>query len=191
MQITLRSLHIYSSMATLLLILFFSGSGVLLNHPDWSGSLETIREARGTLPAPALAALNATPPDWLGTVETLRAAHDLRGRAGNLSADPQEASLTFRAPGRETDVLIDTRTGQYELTTTSAGLNAVIGDLHRGHNTGPGWNWVIDLTALFLTVISASGFGILLFLKKHRPRALLTLGAGTLLLGVGIATLAM
>lgn len=190
-QVTLRSLHIHASMATLLVILFFSGSGVLLNHPEWTAGLDTTRAAQGTLPPALLGGLRAGAPDWLPIVETLRDRHDLRGRVSDPTTDGTDATLNFKGPGVDTSVLIDVQTGEYDLRTTSAGLSAVIGDLHRGHNTGPGWRWVIDLTAAALTVISASGFGILLFLKKHRRKALTTLGVGTALLAVSVVTLAM
>ncbi len=39
-----RTLHIYVSMALLLLMLFFAFTGITLNHPDWFGASNAIRE---------------------------------------------------------------------------------------------------------------------------------------------------
>ncbi|MFC6592909.1 PepSY-associated TM helix domain-containing protein [Deinococcus lacus] len=180
-QVALRSLHIYTSMATLLLILFFSLSGLLLNHPEWiPAGVDRTQEYSGQL-SPEW--LNPADTNWLEVVETLRANHDLRGRAAEFQNDGTEATLSFLGPGREALVTVAAG-GHYTVEETSHGLLALLGDLHRGHQTGPGWRWVIDLTALFLTFISATGFGILLYLKKLRRPALLTLLAGSIV-GLG------
>lgn len=178
-QLALRSLHVYSSMGTLLLILFFALTGLLLNHPEWvPEGVEKTHTYTGELKSDWLV---QDKTDWLQIVEKLRADHDLRGRASEMQNDGEEATLSFLAAGREATVTIEAETGRYEIEETSHGLVAMLGDLHRGHQTGEGWKRVIDLTAIFLIVVSVSGFGILLYLKKMRNKALLTLLGGTLL----------
>jgi hypothetical protein len=41
-------------------------------------------------------------------------------------------------------------------------------DLHKGRDTGTAWSWVIDVSAIFLVLISLSGLILLLFIKKKR-----------------------
>lgn len=187
-QIWLRSLHIYSSMGTLLLVLFFSLSGILLNHPEWvPAGVERNSEVDGQVSTAWLTTKNT---DWLHIVEEVRAKHELKGRAAEFQNDGEEATFVYRAPGLESNVVISVDSGKYTVNTNAQGLLAVIGDLHRGHNTGGGWKWIIDLSAVFLVFISATGFGILIYLKKHRRQALLTLLAGSLVTALAIWRLA-
>ena len=52
-----RLIHIYLSMLGLLVILFFSITGIMLNHEEWFGFAEPrIRKTEGTLPAALLLA---------------------------------------------------------------------------------------------------------------------------------------
>ena len=44
----LRWLHIYTSMVSLLIVLFFGLTGVTLNHPDWLAT-ESTKEVKGQL----------------------------------------------------------------------------------------------------------------------------------------------
>ncbi|MFD1734418.1 PepSY-associated TM helix domain-containing protein [Deinococcus malanensis] len=55
---------------------------------------------------------------------------------------------------------------------------AVLNDFHRGRDAGPLWSWLIDLSGVFLTVVSLTGLALLVFLKKIRAGALITLVAG-------------
>ncbi len=180
-QIALRNLHIYSSMATLLLILFFALSGLLLNNPQWlPDGPQNTTEYHGKVNKAWLGDAQGQNTNWLQIAEQVRADHDLRGRAGEFQNDGEEATFSFLAAGRETQVTLSDQTGEYKVSENSQGVLNLLGDLHRGRHTGTGWNWVINLTASFLTFIALSGFGILLYLKKLRRPALITLVAGGL-----------
>src|SRR3954471_6645817 len=67
----LRWLHIYTSMVSLLVVLFFAATGVTLNHPDWLAA-ERTEELTGQLPATWRTARGI---DWLVVAEHLRATH--------------------------------------------------------------------------------------------------------------------
>jgi len=61
---------------------------------------------------------------------------------------------------------------------------AVLNDLHKGRDSGPGWSLVIDVSAVFLTVVSLSGLVMLFFLKNKRVRGILVALGGGVLCGV-------
>ncbi|WP_084045271.1 PepSY-associated TM helix domain-containing protein [Deinococcus hopiensis] len=180
----MRSLHTYTSMVCLLIVLFFSLTGITLNHPDWAfGNAETRREVKGTLPA---GWTQNGQVNWLTVAEELRAKQGLKGRAGDTRVDSTEASLSFKAPGYSADAFIDMKTGTYTVDVDAQGAVAVLNDLHRGRDAGSAWAWLIDLTGVFLTVISLTGLGILFYLKKTRIKALaVMLGAGFLVVWLG------
>jgi hypothetical protein len=182
----LRWLHVYTSMASLLAVLFFAATGITLNHPDWLAS-ESTRETTGTLPA---GWKTADGVDWLVVAEHLRSANGVRGTVADRRADESEASLTFKAPGYGADAFVDMRDGSYRLTVGYQGALGVLNDLHRGRDAGRAWAWLIDVVSVFLALLSVTGLGLLWYLKKVRARALLTLAAGCALV-IALAGLAV
>ena len=170
----LRWLHIYTSMVSLIVVLFFAGTGVTLNHPDWLAT-ERTEEITGTLPATWKTAKGV---DWLVVDEHMRAKHGVHGSVADRTADDRQAALTFRAPGYSADTFIDMRDGSYKLTVSYQGAIGVINDLHRGRDAGRSWAWLIDVAGLFLVFLSLTGLGLLFYLKKVRMKALLAMTAG-------------
>ena len=181
----LRWLHIYTSMVSLLVVLFFAATGVTLNHPDWLAT-ERTEETSGTLPT---AWKSAKGIDWLVVAEHLRATNGVHGTVADRREDDREGSLTFRAPGYSADAFIDVATGHYKLTTSYQGAIGVINDLHRGRDAGGAWAWLIDVAGVFLVFLSLTGLGLLFYLKKVRVKALVVMAAGAALV-VALAKLA-
>ena len=174
----MRWLHIYISMFSLALILFFSLTGVTLNHPAWFGSgADRVVEAQGRL---SVGWLHPVPPSAqiqkLEVVEHLRQAHGVRGALADFRVDDHECVVTFKGPGYAADAFIDRETGAYTLTETDHGWIARINDLHKGRDTGPGWSVVIDVSAVFMTLVSLTGLILLFYLKLRRyPGLVVTL----------------
>ncbi|GGM08528.1 PepSY-associated TM helix domain-containing protein [Deinococcus aerophilus] len=183
-HVWLRWLHTYTSMISLLVVLFFALTGITLNHPDWAfGTTEVRREVTGTLPA---GWITNGKVDWLTVAEDLRAEQGLKGRAGETRVDGGEASISFLGPGYSADTFIDTATGNYTTTVLAQGGVAVLNDLHRGRDAGGAWKWLIDLSGAVLTLVAVTGIGILLYLKKTRRQALIVMGmAGVAVLALG------
>ncbi|WP_460388012.1 PepSY-associated TM helix domain-containing protein [Thermus thalpophilus] len=174
-----RTLHLYLSLVAFLSILFFAVTGLTLNHPEWFGEGK-VGKLSGTLPhAPYLEGESV---DWLALAEDLRAL-GLRGRVADRGQSGDQAWLSFRAPGYGADAQVDLKTGAYTLTLTEAGLVAVLNDLHKGRDTPSEWRWVLDLSALFLALVSLTGLLLSLLFRKTRKAALLTLLSGLLLFG--------
>ena len=180
----LRWLHIYTSMVSLLIVLFFGVTGVTLNHPDWLAT-ESTRQVSGQLTG---AWKTGASVDWLVVAEQLRNAQGVHGNASDRRADSTEASITFKSPGYSADATIDMATGKYDLTIGYQGAIGVLNDLHRGRDAGSAWAWLIDATGGFLAFIALTGLGLLVYLKKVRVRALLTMLGGAALV-VGLALL--
>lgn len=178
-NVTLRWLHTYTSMISLLVVLFFALTGITLNHPDWVfGTKEVTKEITGTLPT---GWIRNGEVNWLIVAEELRAQQGLKGRAGDTRVDGNEASIGFLGPGYSADVVIDTQTGKYTSTILQQGGVAVLNDLHKGRDTTTSWKWLIDLSGVILSLVSVTGIGILLFLKKTRNQALIVMGVASVL----------
>ncbi|MCX7600840.1 MAG: PepSY-associated TM helix domain-containing protein [Meiothermus sp.] len=175
-----RWLHLYASMISLLVVLFFAATGITLNHPEWVlGTAQTTHTYSGTLPQNWQ---RDGQVDWLQTAEALRAAHSLKGRISDTRADDQEASISFRAPAYAADAFINRADGSYTLKVVAQGPVAVLNDLHRGRDAGRAWAWLIDLSGGFLLLVALTGFGLSLFFRKTRAAAITTALGGAVLL---------
>ena len=165
-------------MLTFAVVGFFSLTGVLLNHPDWTlGIRPKTVETKGALDPGLLAK-----PDWIAVEAHLRAKDGLQGIAGEDQADDREASLRFSGPAYTADVTIDRKTGAYTVKTERQGIVALLGDLHRGKDAARPWSWAVDASGYFLTLISLTGLGMVFFLKKVKAKALVTALAGIVLM---------
>ena len=161
----------------LLTLLFFAVTGLTLNHPEWFGE-GAPRKLSGTLPGAPY--LEGGSVDWLRLAEDLRAL-GLRGRVADRGEAGEEVWISFRAPGYAADAQVDPRTGAYRMVVTDYGLVAVLNDLHKGRDAPGGWKLFLDLSALFLALVSLTGLLLGVLLPKSRRAALLVLGLGGLL----------
>ncbi len=165
-----RWLHLYLSMVSFAVILFFAATGLTLNHPNWFSSAIKISERHGTLD------LAQQQPAALA--QTLRTREHLHGTLDEPRIDDTQVSFSFRAPGYTADVAIDKPAGTYTVTETRNGFVAVLNDLHKGHDAGRAWSWLIDASAILLTLVSLTGLIILWFIYKRRTSGLLLAAAG-------------
>ena len=172
-----RWLHLYLSLLSFTVVLFFAVTGLTLNHADWfSGQVRTTEHA-GSI-APSL----LQPPDKLAIAESLRKLYKLEGAVSDFRIEDSQITVSFRGPGYAADAFIVRPGGKYQLTETRNGLVAVLNDLHKGRDTGPAWSWVIDVSAILLVVISLTGLMLIFFLTKRRTRGILIAVVGMVLL---------
>jgi uncharacterized protein len=173
-----RIVHVYTSMISLILVAFFSLTGITLNHPDWTIGSPSRETVKGVLPK---AWKTGATVDWLVTAESLRAKHSLRGSVDNHTESETSGSISFKAPGYAADAFIDPSDGSYELTIDQPGLLATLNDLHKGRDANTSWKWLIDVIGGLLVVISMTGLLLQLFLRKRRRSALASAIVGTAL----------
>jgi hypothetical protein len=174
LMIVSRWLHIYLSMASFGILFFFAVTGLTLNHAEWFTKQQHTIQIRGSMDRKYLAKEVAK----LEVVEQLRNIHGIHGAVTDFRVEETDCSVTFKGPGYSADVLIDRATGRYELTEARMGFFAVLNDLHKGRDTGKAWAWVIDLSAVLMTLVSFTGMLLIFFLQKKRPSGLLAAAAG-------------
>jgi hypothetical protein len=164
-----RWLHIYLSMVSFAIVLFFSVTGLTLNHPSWfGGDKQVVIKHEGKLNAGWVNNPDTNKLAKLEIVELLRKRYGIKGAVSEVRIDDVEVSISFKGPAYSCDVFIDREKGTYEVSEIKMGIVAVMNDLHKGRDSGPGWSWVIDLSAGFLILISLSGLILLCFIKKRR-----------------------
>lgn len=181
----MRWLHLYLSLVSFAVVLFFSVTGITLNHPDWFGAdKEQLREHHGQVPLDWVRQDAPNGVARLEVVEHLRQDQGVRGTLDHFTVDDLQCSIAFRAPAYTADVFLDRETGEYDLTVSYFGMVALLNDLHKGRDSGKSWMWVIDLSALFLVLVSFTGLSLIFWMKRHRAPGLIAALVGLLLIGL-------
>ncbi len=187
-------MHIYLSMFGLAVILFFSVTGLTLNHPDWFFDERTVHST-GTINTAWMNVVAPPPGDWdqydyshevskLEVAEFLRAEHRLRGSVTDFLAFEDECEVTFQGPGYAATARINRDSGDYAIDVTANDFVTVINDLHKGRHTGQAWSWVIDISAIIGTLVAVSGFILIFFLRLRRQTGILTAVVGSIVLWI-------
>jgi uncharacterized protein len=155
--------HIYVSMAGFTLVLLFAVTGLTLNHQDFGLSNPEITTKAISIPAELLES-----PDRAAISSHLQKTLDVRSPVTDYREDDSEIQVIFAAPGRRTLVTIrrDDRTAEVE--SENRGLLGRFDDLHKGFDAGTAWYWVIDFSAILLTVSSLTGMVTLFSLRTRR-----------------------
>lgn len=170
-----RWLHIYLSMVSFAIVLFFSVTGLTLNHPTWfGGDKQVVVKYKGAMNVNWVNSPDTNKISKLEIVEFLRKTYQVKGAVSEFRIDDSELSVSLKGPAYSCDAFIDRETGKYEVSEIKMGIVAVMNDLHKGRDSGAGWSWIIDISAVFLVLISLSGLILLCFIKKKRVAGLVT-----------------
>lgn len=163
-----RWIHIYLSMASFAILAFFAITGLTLNHADaFSSKRSKTVSIKGKVDLEWVKP-GKTEVARLELVEFLRKTHGVQAVLSDFRSEDTQCALSFRGPGYSADVFVSRDDGSYELNETRLGWIAVINDLHKGRDTGRVWSWVIDASAVLMTVVSLSGLALLAFIKRRR-----------------------
>lgn len=172
-------LHIYLSMVGFVLTLLFAITGLTLNHQDFGFGEPALKTTQIDIPAElASNGGQALVAPWLkGNLSLSTPLSDYR-------EDDQQIQATFAAPGHRTVVTINRSAHTAVVESEVRGLLGKLDDLHKGFDSGPVWFWIIDFSAVLLTLSALTGIVTLAGLRHRR-------GSGFALGGLGLATLAL
>ncbi len=175
-----RKVHTWTSMTSVLLMLFFGITGLLLNHPAWTFGQSPVTTTRtGSLP-PGVVGQTST-IDFLAVSEYARSKEGVHGSVSGHGVTGTDGWITYAGPGLNASIHFDTQSGQYTVVSTQEGIAAIAGDIHRGVGTGTPWSLAIDISAVFLIVVSLTGAAIEIYNRsRHRRRDLILATAGLL-----------
>jgi uncharacterized protein len=168
-----RWLHLYLSMVCFLVVLFFAVTGLTLNHTEWFDGKQVEKKYEGRLPAAWVNNQDTSSIKKMEIVEFIRKNYGIKGYVSDFFIEEEQCSVSFKGPGYSADAFINRKDGSLQLTELRMGLFAVLNDLHKGRDSGKGWAWLIDASAVLLTLVSLTGLLMLLFLKKRRLSGLI------------------
>src|SRR5262245_60875028 len=144
-----RLWHGWLSAFAFIALMFFSSTGLLLNHPDWfaDGNAAPV-EIHVRLPPPLLK--GKTAPALAALLSARGLTHGVYA-SGDI--DDGLAQLRFEGVTGNSSVTLDLETGDADIARQKATALTVLNDLHRGKNAGTAWKGLIDVSAgLFLVL---------------------------------------
>jgi hypothetical protein len=183
-----RWLHLYLSMVSFAIVLFFAATGLTLNHQDWFSGQQSTTEYRGNVDLKWVKTADPKDVAKLEIVEYLRRNHGIRAALADFNIDDTQCEVSFRGPGYQVAAFIDRDTGSYQITEKRMGFVGVVNDLHKARDTGTKWAAIVDISAIFMILVALTGFLILFFLHKHRVAGFIFFGVGAALFYLAYAT---
>lgn len=177
-----RWVHVYGSMVILTLLLFFSVTGITLNHPEWRSSLGAdsvevtlqLPSQLQQLPFTEDALANATSAKQIAS--WLRESQQILGAVEQFRYEPSEQrlELDIKRPAGYSNAEIDLQSGEVVLLTEHQGVLTLLNDLHKGRDAGLAWKVLLDIAALLCIVVALSGLYLLWRAQKLRHKGLYT-----------------
>ncbi|HBY86459.1 MAG TPA: peptidase [Colwellia sp.] len=157
-----RFIHVYVSMALLTLMIFFSITGITLNHPEWfADNKAEVVEVDFITPAELLTQKNEGK-----LLNFLLKANHLNGNRLTIEREEDELFITDKGPGAYLSLTIGLSSGEAYREATNYGYWALLNDLHKGRNSGDFWRFIIDLSAVLMIVFSLTGFVLALAQRR-------------------------
>ena len=186
-----RDWHGYLSALAFLALIFFAGTGVLLNHPGLlQGEPPAPVETAFTLSAEEIAAVRAAAEPGRELARIATAHGELAGayRAGDLAGD--DLYVNLQGVRGRSDVTGNLATGEVTVHVERADAVGVANELHRGEHAGDAWRFLIDAIAAVLIFMSIIGL-VLFFSLRFRLKTALVLMAGSAIIMAGLFVFAV
>jgi hypothetical protein len=176
-----RIIHGWLSAFAFLMLLFFSVTGILLNHPEWgNGSKITPVEKQFTLSAEQVDLVRSAqvPAEALAVISAKEIAVVGAYRGGDLVG----SELFARLQGVRglTDIRANLRTGLVTAVVEPAPIGRLLNELHRAEHAGKVWRLVVDAIAVVLILMSMIGYLIFLSLRFRLRTALILTAASAI-----------
>ncbi|BAP37358.1 PepSY-associated TM helix domain-containing protein [Acinetobacter guillouiae] len=162
-----RYVHGWLSAFAFIVLIFFAVTGLILNHPEWFTPATDENTETITLPENVLTQIKGQENPSTQIVDYLRQHHAVIGRYKSGEVMDNEVMIHLASPAGSTDIWVTLDNGQAEITLKPASTVSLISDLHRGKNAGKAWTWLIDISAIIITILSLAGYILFLSIKTR------------------------
>lgn len=178
-----RTIHIYVSSALFVALVFFSITGITLNHSSTFNDKQH-SENELTLPRTVADSLTATGAVWPASLEVLndfiKESYNLENpRSFSADADSQQIELDYPLPGGYAFIIVDVPGETIIVEREQGNAWALLNDLHKGRHTGEKWIWAMDISAVLMLLFAVTGLIILFQLPKRRKTGVWAVILGT------------
>lgn len=180
-----RTVHVYLSLALLLMLVFFAITGITLNNPTrFTGAAEVETLTLEELPELPRNADNQI-IDSPELANFVREQFDIRLDLATLSHEDEFLIIDYQAPGHATVLEIDQELNEAVVERTDFGLVAMLNDLHKGRHVDVLWSWLIDISGVLTVIFSIAGLVLLLPNQRRLKKVLVYSAVGIAVLSLG------
>jgi hypothetical protein len=182
-----RDWHGYLSALAFIWLLFFSITGILLNHPAWFVSQASPPTQQAfTLSPDEKAQIQAAREPGMALSDLLRGRLDLRGDVSSTEKVGSQLFLRLRGVRGNSDVQADLESGHGSASVEVFSAMTAFKELHRGEQAGPVWRALIDVSGAILAATAILGLLIYFTMRLRLRTALILIGAGLAAMAGGI-----
>jgi uncharacterized protein len=157
-----RTIHIYLSIALFVILVFFSITGITLNHVDVFIAepeiTEIIVDSLPELPLDSEGLIADSPE--LGSF--LLKEFGVNRAKASITHDAKLLLVDYRSPGATAFIEIDQDEQKAVGEKSDYGFIAMLNDLHKARETDVIWKWLLDISSILLIFFSIVGFVLLL-----------------------------
>lgn len=179
-----RSLHIYSAMPTLLLMMFFAVTGLFLNNPSW-GSAQSKKQTVEIQAPSWLITINNWEESYLQqglrVLQWLDFEHDISGTKFEIEWDAFDRLLILNldSPAGNTVVEVFINEQLVQIEQRKYSLLATLNNVHRVKHTTDYWSYISDLSAVGMLIFCLSGFWLAAVNNMQRKHSITLFTAGS------------
>lgn len=182
-----RIWHGYLSAAAFVWLLFFSITGLLLNHPAWlRGDKPAGVSSQFDLAPGELALVRAQRDPGQALVRVLRGRLDLKGAVDSGDVAGDQLFVRMRGASGSSDIQIDLKTGRGSATIERFPAATLFKELHRGEQAGAVWRALIDIAGVLLVTTSILGLAIYFSLRLRMRTALVLVAGGLAVMAAAV-----
>lgn len=176
----IRAIHVYVSMALLVMMLFFAITGITLNHPTWFDAKGTTHYQEDPIPPYLLSLPKEEQQQALA--HFVKSSFAMDYDAAQIDSD--EIQLVHKSPGSYKTLTLDLVEQQSYFERIDYGAIAILNDLHKGRNSGLVWSAILDICSVLIILFSISGALLLVPQQKRLKKSLfyMLLATGSCLL---------
>ena len=169
-----RIWHGYLSAFAFAALLFFSVTGLLLNHPDWfTTDTPAMEEGTFALTPKQLEEVrgSSAPAEVLVQIAAARAVLYGELKDGTVAGD--EVFVRLQGARGSSDIRASMVDGSVTVVSEGVSAIALMNALHRGESAGTVWRLSIDVVAIVMIVVALAGYAIFLSMSGKLKIALL------------------
>ncbi|OAI43356.1 hypothetical protein AYO42_01810 [Rhizomicrobium sp. SCGC AG-212-E05] len=182
-----RAWHGYLSAVAFVWLLFFSVTGILLNHPTWLRDDKPATVSRQfRLQPKELASVTTQTEPGPALVQAMRGRLGLKGQVDSSAVAGQLLFVRMRGASGSSELQLDLQSGQGSAAIESFPVPTLFKELHRGEKAGAVWRAMIDIAGFALVVTSLLGLMIYLSLRFRLHTALFLMAGGLAAMAAGI-----
>lgn len=166
-----------------LALIFFSITGLLLNHPDWFTGVRPVPVERTVvIPREELAEALRAPEPSQALAKAVGRLTALRGAFKDGEILDGKGLIRMEGVTGNSDVTVDLADGRAQVSLQKTDVITMLNHLHRGSNAGLVWRALIDATAVIVLALSLVGYVLFFSLRFRLKTSLLLTGVSLLML---------